>query len=190
MKQKILLSMLALLLAGVGCFSTNQEEVQDSVAGSGEWNLAFELPDGWVMVPHYQNDVAIETASALDPSLSDVVLQSTEKNIWMSAGTSPNEEQLLELGGEDSVVYDDYTYIRVVEFAPNSVIPSEAEDLGDGFFRVMLCEDGGECQLGGKSNYEYYLETDDQKYRFYINQNNQDLSVAEEVILSAEESSE
>jgi len=186
MKKPIIYALCALLLVGFGCSSSPADDETTSDTSS-DWWLGFDLPEGWVMVRHYSWDQLISEQEPIDTSLTDVVLQSTDKNIIQSSGWWPDDEQFEELGGEDQFTGEDYTHIRVVRFASNSVIPSEAEDLGDGFYRVEMCEEGEDCTIGGSSRYEYYLELEDNKYKFYISQRDQDLSVAEEVIFSAVE---
>ncbi len=187
MKQRILLGFLALTLIGAGCFSSSKEASDTTYDASPDWWLSFDLPGGWVMVRHYEEDAPIDLGIPIGPSLTDIVLQSTDKNIWISADRSPSEDELLEIGGEDQIVYDDYTYIRALHLGSRNLIPEEAEDIGDGFWRLMLCEASSECDANDGSNYEYYFETEEEKYKFYIDQSNQERSVAEGVILSAVE---
>lgn len=177
--KKVLFGLFALVLLGAGCMPTAKVQ--------GDWYLAFDLPQDWVMVRQYNPTSELApVAEGITRDLSDIVLQSTPANVYVSPGYLPNEEDLGEGVTRDDLKTDDFTSIRVLKLDARRVVPSEAEDLGGGFYREQLCEDGGECQIGGKSNYQYYFVSEaGEKYQFIIVQQGQELKVAEEVILSA-----
>jgi len=176
--KKMILGFCALVLLGAGC-TTPGSTVE------GDWFLAFDMPDEWVMVEHYKmGSEAMSLEEGVNLEIFDVVIQSTDMGVYTSSGYMPEDSQLEEIGG---VVTENFTYIRVLKIDSRRVVPSEAEDLGNGFYKEQLCEDGGECQIGGQSNYQYYFVTEDAKYQFMITQRDQDLEVAEGVILSARE---
>ncbi|MBT3230719.1 hypothetical protein HN358_02975 [Candidatus Uhrbacteria bacterium] len=174
--KKVFLGLFALVLLGAGCMP--------STAVEGDWFLAFDLPNEWVTVRQYQLDsepVPIE--EGVSREISDIVLQSTSANVYSSSGYMPETEAFQALG---DVNMDDFTYIRALKLDERRVIPSESEDLGDGFYRLKLCEDGDECQIAGRLNYDYYFVTEDSKYQFMVWQQGRDMDDAQDVILSAE----
>ncbi len=178
--KKIALFLLAFVFVGAGCASSlGNKTVQ------GEWTLAFDLPEGWVMVQPYQpSDTPINLGGDIEPTDSEVVLQSTSAHIL--TGGVGIEEDRVSLFGDYLTVEDAWTQISVTKLDTRRVIPSEAEDLGDGFFKETVCEEGGECTQYAQSRFVYYLKTDAANYKFMVLQSNQDITVAEEVIFSAE----
>lgn len=177
--KKMILGLCALVLLGGGCATT------PSVV-EGNWYLAFDMPNEWVMVPDYTaGNVAFPSQEDVDREMSDVVLQSVGKTIWTNSGRVPSEEEIAIMG---EYVTEDYSIIRVLRLDTRRVVPSESEDLGNGFFKLKLCEDGEDCQAGGRYNYDYYLVTEaGNKYQFMITAYGQDVDTAEEIILSAQE---
>ncbi|MCH8049328.1 hypothetical protein IH979_01290 [Patescibacteria group bacterium] len=170
MKTKLLISALALVLIGAGCFGAvtpSQEETPEEITGN--WWLRFDLPEGWVMAPDYGEGNAVPSSDSITPDMTDIVLQSTSKSIVIREV----EPDILE----EEVETENFTYIRVFRLAERRSIPDEVEDLGNGFYREKVSE----------GEYEYYLETDVGKYQFIIPQRKQELSVAEEVIFSAKQ---
>ena len=160
--KKLLLAMTMLLAVGAGCMASQGGK---NAVVDGKWSLAFDLPEGWVMVVPYQaptSDVVVpsENVERLD---NEVYLQSTAKAI-LSGG----------IGAEPEVPTDSYetlvgnSLMRVSRLDPRRLIPSEAEDLGDGFYKLKLCEDGEDCQIYSHYNYEYYLKTDAANYKFIL----------------------
>ncbi len=147
-----------LLVMGAGCLF-GQREV------AGDWYLAFDLPSEWVMVDDYNDpgSKAVELDYEVDRTDSEVVLQNIDKPIVFSNGVTPEESV-----PADSYVMTSGTRITVTHLDSRRVIPSDAEDLGDGFFQVKLCDEGGECQIGGAHNYEYYFVQDDAKFKFQV----------------------
>ncbi|MBU0613869.1 hypothetical protein KJ766_01115 [Patescibacteria group bacterium] len=169
--KNILILLCAFVLVGAGClgskiFSGNEVE--------GDWVLAFDLPQGWVMAKDY--DATSPSAlvnQEIDSSLSDIIIQSTEKAIL-----EPGKQADYSLGlTENDFVSANYTYIRAFRLDGHRIIPSEAEDLGGGF-SVISNDDGTST---------YYLETDGGKYQFMVLQNGNGGGDAERVIFSAKE---
>ncbi len=168
-----------LLLVGGGCLSLGKLGNDKVVAG--DWHLAFDLPSGWVMVVPYQtpNTEPVVPSQAVDRDNNEVYLQTTDKAIVIG-GIAPEAE----VPAETYVTLSGQTQIRVSQLDPRRVVPSEAEDLGDGFFKLKMCEAGEDCQLGGRSNYDYYFKTDSANYKFIVY--GDDTKLAEDIISSAE----
>lgn len=160
--KKIVLGLCSLVLIGAGC-APGSTQVADS-----DWWLALDLPEDWVMVAHYGDKVPDPTSVAITSAMSDVVVQSTALPIELEG------EQLDET--IEAFVSEDYTYIRIFRYDDRKVIPSEATDLGDGFYY----DDSGE----GES---YWYEGEYGKYRFHLTIDSQDRETASDVILSAQE---
>lgn len=178
--KKLLFVMGILLFVGGGCVSAKTlGGVQRTV--EGDWYLAFDLPNGWVMTDVYDapRDEAVTPNQTVTREQEEIYLQTTTKAILLGG-----------IGAEDTVAADTYvalqdqTLIKVSRLDSHRVVPSEAEDLGDGFFRVKECEDGEDCQIYGRYNYDYYLKTDGANYEFEIY--GSDTKQAENIILSAE----
>lgn len=184
--EKTLILLGALLLIGAGCLSNTKQTASEEeiVYEKGDWYLSFDLPSGWIMTTQYKMGAEDPALDDISTDLKDIVLQSTEKSVFTSAGIISEEEQVRV--DEGKVVTDDFAYIRVLKLDSRRIVPSEAEDLGDGFYKVKLCDDGGECQLGGSYNYDYYFVSGDTKYQFLIILEGQSIEVAEKVILSAQ----
>ena len=185
--KKLVVLFAVLLALGAGCVQLGklvpgQKEV------AGDWYLAFTLPAGWVMVDDYNDPVRNEVALDFDIAQSDseIVLQNVDKPIVFSSGAAPDESV-----SADSYVINEGTRITVTRLDPRRLVPSEAEDWGKGFFKLKLCEEGEDCQIGGAHNYEYYLVTENAKYKFEVNTRAADRSMAideaEDVIRSAKE---
>jgi hypothetical protein len=162
--KKVFSIALALVLVGAGCTSLGGNKVV-----TGDWTLAFDLPNDWVMVQPYQpSDTPINLEGDINPRDSEVILQSTANHI-LPAGSGEIEEDRLGLFGE--VVTSDYLQISVLKLDPRRIIPSESEDLGDGFFK------DGEV---------YYFDTGEEKYKFTIKADGLDESAAVDVIMTAQ----
>ena len=175
--KKVVLGLFALILLGAGCMPSASVE--------GDWFLAFDLPNDWVMVHQYQMDSeVIPLDEGVSTEMKDIVLQSTPKNVYTSSGGVPETEAFMALG---DVEMHDFTYIRVLKLDTRRVVPSEAEDLGNGFYKEDTCVDIVECGLGGAAQYQYYFVTEDSKYQFIITLAGRDISDAEGVILTARE---
>ncbi|MDP2631240.1 MAG: hypothetical protein Q8P30_00550 [Candidatus Uhrbacteria bacterium] len=183
--KKLLFGVSALVLAGVGCLglgSDTSEEVK------GGWLLSFDLPDGWVMVAPYSLDQPIDFGTDITPLDSEVYIQSTGGQIYPSSGAIPNQEDLDGTGLiVDDLILDDYIRISVSHLDPRRLIPEGAEDLGDGFYKEKICEDNEDCRIGGALNYNYYLETEDGKYKFVTVMIDRTIEEVEGVIFSARE---
>ncbi|HRH32118.1 MAG TPA: hypothetical protein PLK06_02210 [bacterium] len=177
--KKLVLVLGLLVAVGAGCVSLGKLGGQKVV--EGKWLLAFDLPSSWMMTVPYQSPStkAVVPSDEVERNDNEIYLQSTTKAIVLG-GVAPDA----------SVSADSYTnlsgnlLIKVSQLDPRRVIPSEAEDMGDGFSKVKLCEDGGECEIGGRYNYDYYLKTDTTNYKFVVY--GDDINQAEQIITSAE----
>jgi hypothetical protein len=178
--KKVILALGLLLAVGGGCVSVGKLGADKTV--EGDWYLAFDLPSGWVMTAPYQapNTEAVAVSQDVDRDSNEIYLQTTDKAI-VGGGIAPDAEV-----PTDSYVslLPDNTQIRVSRLDPGRHIPDGAEDLGNSFYKVELCEDGEDCQIGGRHNYDYYLETEDAKYKFIVY--GVDTDKAEDIITSAE----
>lgn len=168
--KKLFAAMFILVLAGAGCLGGglgggNQEEQ----GVSGDWWLTFDLPEGWAMVSHYQSDESNPTDAEVSRDLADVVLQSTTLPIVLE-GDEPEE-------GIDAYEDTNYTYIRVFRYDARTSVPADSEDLGNNFFKRVR-DDGSVA---------YYFVGEQGKYKFVVEQEGQDLSAAEAVILTAQD---
>ncbi len=157
--KKILLLLGVLALTGAGCL--NQVK--------GDWYLAFDLPDEWVMVPAYSEGTMKVDLDGVNLDDDEVYLQSS--SLHMIYDDSEVPEEFVEEVGE--VQREDMTRISVLRLSSRRHLPDGAEDLGRGFY---------------KSGDSYYFEAESgDKYLFTVEQIGQDISVAEDVIFSAEE---
>lgn len=169
--------MMGLAFVGFGCAEQPKAAPQTSDNGTslvakekveGVWHLAFNLPTGWVMVPQYtEDDDKKPTEGIIDNQMTDVVLQSTDKIVALT-GSSPL--------AEGTFVTDGYTYIRAFRLDKSSIIPAEAQDIGNGFSKF---EQGVNVTL--------YMRGEYANYKFIVYRDEQDLSIAESVITSAQE---
>lgn len=163
--KKLLLTLGLLIAVGGGCVGALGDKFGGDKTVEGDWHLAFDLPDGWVMaVPYDEPDSeAIVPDQAIARDLNEVYLQSTDKAV-IADGSTPDAAV-----STDTYVTSGYTQIRVTQMDTRRVIPSEAEDLGDGFLKL----DG-----------DFYLKTESANYKFDIR--GDDTDQAEDIILSAE----
>lgn len=178
--KKLLLALGLLLAVGAGCVSLGK--VGGTKTVEGDWYLAFDLPSGWVMTVPYQtpNTEPVTPSQTVDRGDNEVYLQSTGKALLIG-GVAPEAS----VPADSYVTLDNNMQIRVSRLDPHRAIPSEAEDLGHDFSRVKLCEEGEDCQIGGRSNYDYYFHTDSANYKFIVY--GDDVNQAENVIMSAQE---
>jgi hypothetical protein len=175
--KKALFGLFILVLIGGGCVFNRPVE--------GDWFLAFDMPEGWVMVKSYMlGSEAIPINDAITRDISEIVIQSTSKGVYYSTGSMPDELTLQRIG---EIETENFSYIRVLKLDDRRIIPSDAEDLGDGFSKLKICDDGGECTAGGRYNYDYYLQTENGKFQFLITLKGHDIDEAEDLILSAQE---
>ncbi len=168
-----------LLLTGAGCSSGIVSSITggtDSV--EGKWDLAFNLPDGWVQVAGYAqpNTKLPELSQDVNHTMEMISLQSTSKPIVRT--TVPDAS--IAVGG---YVTTNYTKIDVDTLDSRRSIPKDATDLGNGFWKAVPAAD--DCKPGSCTTTYYFKTTDGAKYMFTVWQNGQELSVAESVILSA-----
>ncbi len=178
MNKTLLVAAFSLVLVGAGC---SGGEKTDNKVVEGDWILAFDLPEEWVMVAQYDaTGDGINLEKEITRSDSDVVLQSTNQSILNGSGAVPDDLDM------ETVVTENFVEINATHLDARRVVPSEGEDLGNGFSKLKLCEDGGDCQNGSSSNYEYYYQTEEEKFKFTIDLNGRELTEAENVILSAQ----
>ncbi len=160
--KKIFLALGLLLVVGGGCVSVGKLGGEKTV--EGDWHVAFDLPSDWVMVvPYGRPDTEVVVPSqAIDRSLSEVYIQTTEKAVVIG-GIAPEDEV-----STDSYVLlgQDHSLIHVRRLDSSRLLPEGAEDLGNRFFKIKQCEEGEDCQIDGRHDYDYYLETDEAKYMF------------------------
>ncbi|MFA6130803.1 MAG: hypothetical protein WC730_00875 [Patescibacteria group bacterium] len=177
--KKLLIPLVGLLFLGAGCLGFGS----GGQAIVGDWWLNFSLPQGWVVTRDYRaSDATAKLNTEIDSSLSDLVIQSTDKLILTSG-------QAADLSGgntADQYINENYTAIRVFHLDARSIVPSEAEDIGDGFKKLDLCATSETCTYDGSSRYVYYFETGVEKFKFTILQNGQTIDVAESTIKTAQ----
>lgn len=164
--SKLFISAFAVIVLGAGCFGFGG---QSGVTTTGPWWLSFDLPSDWSMYTSYSKNVVDPSTEKIDRKSTDVVLQSTKLPIVLpgkAAGTDVT-----------NFVDKDFTYIRVFRYDVNlTKVPDAAEDLGNGFFKVV--NDKGTT---------YYLKGQYGIYKFVITQVGQDIGTAEKVIMTAVE---
>lgn len=183
--MKILLvgMMAVLVLMGAGC-ANSLPLVGGSDTVEGKWRLAFNLPEGWAMLKDYDEPINKEIVPSEDVTrdLSDIIVQSTSKAI-VGGGIKPDSDI-----GTDTYVSSGFAKIHVFRLDERRIVPSEANDLGEGWYSVKLCEEGEDCTIYGQYNYDYYLVTESgAKYKFNITTNDFDVQSAIDVIMSAKE---
>ena len=159
--MKYLLGFFALLLVGAGCLGFGGKGVE------GEWALSFDLPDEWVMMRAYsETGSAANALIEIERTAAEVVLQTTSSHIF----TSEKLPEDLEQYGD--YVTEDYLKVSVLRLDPRRIIPSEAEDLGEGFFK--------------ESDTVYYLKAEEENYKFTVHAEGREPTDALEVIRTAE----
>lgn len=155
------------VLAGAGCAASG---VLSSLSGDsnveGKWKLAFDLPEGWVMVKEYDEPrtSAVTPSQEVTNDISTIILQNTSKAIV--EGGLPQDSV-----SPDTYVTSAYTMIRADRLDPRRIIPKDAENLGNGFF---LAE--------GKY---YFQSSTGEKYQFVVTNNGGSEEMAKAIILSA-----
>lgn len=179
--NKILIAASVFLLIGAGCLGIG-EKLSKKNQVSGDWMLAFDLPKNWVMVSPYAEGGKVNLENKIEKNQNEIYLQNTSDSVWFGEGSS--EDVSIKTVSEDVV------QISVSKIDARRIVPSEAEDLGDGFSVVKLCEDDGTCRAGGKLNYEYYFVDGDDKFRFTVLEKGIDRVDIEKVIRSAKMVSE
>ncbi len=178
MKNLLFAAAVVLVLGGFGCKTVEPAAVPDTSANGtslkaeekveGVWHLTFNLPKDWVMVPQYAEDFEKPiTSRPINSQLTDVVVQSTNKVIALTGHSDLPE---------GTFITDDYTYIRAFRMDKASIVPAEAEDIGNGFSRLVQ-----------GVNATFYMKGQYANYKFVVYRDNADLSVAENVVKSAKE---
>lgn len=152
----------------------------------GAWRLSFDLPEGWVMAANSPSFTTETGAPPLDlipeTDAETVYLQNTSK-IVVFGGIAPPDYS-------EAKYQDEYIALITVSYlGGGGVIPPDAVDLGNGFFRVKVMDVAtldGVCY--GCFDYEYYFAADSgAKYKFHVLRRDVTSDEIEEVILSAEE---
>ncbi|MFH1632145.1 MAG: hypothetical protein ABIA47_03990 [bacterium] len=182
--KNLLLASLSIILIGAGCLGIGGDEPE---VVEGDWLLAFDLPEDWVMVAPYDMDRPINYSKEIDQGYSEVILQSTGFNIYTDEAV-PSDEELIENGIDlKKIVTEDYIQISASHIDKRRLIPEDAEELGSGFYKVEVCDNVSECELANRYRYDYYFETESAKYKFIVYTNGRDVSEVEDVIFSAQE---
>jgi hypothetical protein len=175
MKYAVVIGALSVLLVGFGCQTAPEGPVQTAADGTmlrptevveGTWFLTFDLPRGWVVVPDYdESTVTSVTTEAVTNQMTDVVLQSTDAVIDRD-GDAP----------QAGAVTDKFLYAHIFRMDKRTGVPDEAEDMGNGFSRLMK---------GVTAT--YYYQGNLANYKFVVYWNNRELEEIEDVITSAKE---
>jgi hypothetical protein len=177
--NKLFLGALALVLVGGGCLGA----AGGSDVAQDDWFLSFDMPEGFVMTAPYV-DGGTPVLLEVDRDMGEIYVQSSSKHqIW--GGAAPEPEDIAKIGEVES---ENMMKISVRLLDERRIVPSEATDLGDGFFINEFCEDETDCQLGGLLNDEYYLVTPENNFLFRVNlrSDEYDQELAEEIIMSAQ----
>jgi len=165
--KKIIVLIFGLVLIGGGCFGANK-------VVEGDWWLAFDLPDDWVMTRDY-NLATDDTPDAFFQSVNrerfDVILQSSSEPIQKEG---------------EGYSTENFSRIHVIQMDERRVIPSESEDLGNGFFRNDICAEVEDDACADFGTYEYYLEINGSKYQFKVIHVGTAAEQTEDIILSAQ----
>lgn len=177
--KKLLLASFAIVLVGAGCFGGGGEEKKAPEVVEGDWVLALDLPDEWVMTSPYKDGESINLDNKIEKLDAEVYLQSTNLTI-LRGGNLPEE---LEESG--SYVTDNFVFITVTHLDERRIVPSEAEDLGNGFSKLDPCDEVEDCGGAGAPAMKYYLQTETGKFQFNAHVRGHELSEAEAVILTA-----
>lgn len=161
-----MIGVFAFSLLGFGCGGGS------SASEVGPWWLSFDMPSGWAMYANYSKSIADPSTLNIERKLTDVIIQSTTLPIVLP-GKSAGDEVT-------SFVDKDFTHIRVYRYDVNlTKIPGDAEDIGNGFYK-----------LAKDDKVTYYLKGQYGNYKFVITQDGRDIAEAEKVILSAVESAD
>lgn len=168
--KKLLVSLIGLVLVGAGCLPVANKPVD------GKWQLAFDLPSGWVMVVPYEvsgTGTAKPVSDGIRRDDSEIYLQSTDRPICYSSG-GPCAEGSASEGDQVRVsVLDSHRRLDVTEL----------KDLGRGFYLKAgptTPADGPELLARDT----YYLKTDKATYQFSYMGN---AEMVKKIILSAKE---
>ncbi len=176
--KKLALLFLPLLLVGAGCATSQNQEVADQ-----SWHLTFELPEGWVETTAYNDGDVRNAEKELTKELGDIYIQSTNKTV-LRGGAAAGEIETLS---EEQIESENYSLIHAFALSQRRAIPSEAEDLGNGFYKVQVCSEGEECEQYGGTLYDYYLKGENANYQFKVYERGNGENQSESVILSATE---
>ncbi|RMD50447.1 hypothetical protein D6827_04025 [Candidatus Parcubacteria bacterium] len=173
--KKIFNILILFILAGAGCVSLDSgNRIPDN------WNLSFAAPEGWVAVPAYSEASEFIDLQGVSSDTQEIYLQSAPTQMVFGK-KMPDEED-----GQLEIQTDDMIRISVLPLSARRHLPDEAEDLGNGFYKVKACE-ADECK-DGRHDYDYYYEAPSgDKYLFRIWLKGRDISEAEKVIFSAKE---
>lgn len=169
--KKFLLAFATLVFLGAGCIPG----LGKTSPVEGKWALAFDLPQGWIMASPYDVNSKVPISQDVKRDDSSVVVQSTDKKLCYG-GITCEDATAVKPTDKDVKIY-------VTQIDSHRVVPKDnAEDLGNHFSRVKICEDNEDCRIYNAGNYKYYLETDGDDYEFTYNG---DTASADRVIRSA-----
>lgn len=164
-----------LVVGGAGCREDAATETGTASDGTalrptetveGVWFLSFDLPKGWVMVPHYAENTEVPpTDREVTNQMSDVVLQNTEGVIDLDGNNV-----------QEGAVTENYAYMRVFRMDRRTGVPDEATDIGEGFYKL-------EKEL----TLTYYYKGAAATYKFVVYWNNVEQSTIEAAVTSAKE---
>ncbi len=175
--KKIFALLFGLVLVGAGCSGSTAE---------GDWYLAFDLPNDWIMTQAYREGDKEEGVDATRDHV-EIFLQNVDAHM-IFGGSEPDAEEASRLLRD--IVRDDMIRISVSRLDERRIIPSEAESLGEGWYRLAPCSetpDDEGCVDDG-TTMTYYLEADSgDKYLFRVSVRGHEISEAEVVLMTAEE---
>ncbi len=157
------------MLVGAGCIPVANKPVE------GKWQLAFDLPSGWIMVEPY--DVPSEgKIKPLNEGVrrddSEVYLQSSNTPICLTTGGACAEGSIVNTGN--------LIYVTILD-PHRSFDASKLTDLKNGFYLKPAPAEptGGPAAIAREM---YYLKTDKGVYQFeYMG----DANTIKNIILSA-----
>jgi len=169
--NKVFLAFATLIFLGAGCIPG----IGKVTPVEGKWALAFDLPQGWIMASPYDVNSKKPVNEGVKRADNAVVVQSTDKKLCYG-GITCEDTTAVAPTDKDVKIY-------ATKLDSRRVIPKDnAEDLGNRFSRVKICEDNEDCRIYHAGNYKYYLETDGDDYEFTYSG---DTATADKVIRSA-----
>ncbi len=181
--KKLFTTIGLVLLMGAGCMGSFGSDAQ-SEPERETWWLTFDLSSEWVIAPAYDDEQLIDVQDAIRKEVNEIYIQNTSKNIWLTEGQSPTEEEIQKLGGDEAIVYEDFTLIHIMRLDKRRVLPEEREQLQANFSRIQVCDT--EC-TSGQGEFRYYFEGEKENYQIDVYQKGQELAVAEDIIFTASE---
>lgn len=214
--KKFLVILILPLIVGAGCTKTvvvaplvkAQPAVTENtaivpVANQALWPLSFTLPSGWIMTEGCLTQAGervdcgafildIDNPSMLpqndktiDATSTRVYLQNTSK-LALFGGIGPNKE-VSSYYQSKGVAQITITRLST----PVSVPPTYGtltEDLGNGFYKVVVCEKNSDCQIYGQAYYEYiFVGKNGEQYQFDLISQGPTEAEMKSIVLSAKE---